>query len=83
LGHHRRLTPPQIGEMGVPNTGITPGNRKHAVEFGLPVANQNHPNSSIILRKHEKNPKHFAPRAVEPKTELRWLALERACRDAI
>jgi hypothetical protein len=36
--------------MKVPETGITPGNRKHAVEFGLPVADQNHPNSFIILR---------------------------------
>jgi hypothetical protein len=33
--------------------------------------------------KHEEKPKHFGSRAVEPKTELRRLALERACRDAI
>jgi hypothetical protein len=46
----RRLTPPKIGEMRVPNTGITPGNRNHAVEFGLPVADQNHADSFIVLR---------------------------------
>jgi hypothetical protein len=47
---HSQFGGGRIGEMGVPDAGVMPANRKHAVEFGLPVADQNHANSFIILR---------------------------------
>jgi hypothetical protein len=69
--------------MRVPDAGITPGNGNHTVEIGLPVADQNHPNSFIILREAREKAQALRVRAVELKTELRRLALERACWDAI
>lgn len=79
----RRLAPPKIGEMRVPDAGITAGNRNHTVEIGLPWRIKITLILSSSCGKHEKKPKHFGLRAVEPKTELRRLALERACWDAI
>jgi hypothetical protein len=47
---HSQFGGGRIGEMGVPDAGVMPPNKKHAVEFGLSVADQNHANSFIILR---------------------------------